>query len=121
MTALLLLQAPQIEIPARPAATSWSKLPGLGSDILLILGVGFVLFLILVVWAKYFRKKPRRHHSHSGPVNSQAFQEAEDDHAEGHRRRHKRRRRDHRPRNPTLAETGGLPPPRPEDELPPAL
>ena len=27
-------------------------------------------------------------------------------------KRHKRRRRRHRPRNPTLAETGGLPPPR---------
>ena len=26
------------------------------------------------------------------------------------RRRHKRRRRDHRKRNPTLSETGGLPP-----------
>ena len=24
--------------------------------------------------------------------------------------RHRRRRREHRPRNPTLAETGGLPP-----------
>ena len=27
----------------------------------------------------------------------------------------RRRRREHRPRNPTLAETGGLPPIRPED------
>ena len=36
-----------------------------------------------------------------------------------HRRRKRRRRREHRPRNPTLAETGGLPPVRPEDQPPP--
>jgi hypothetical protein len=39
------------------------------------------------------------------------------------RRRHKRRRRDHRKRNPTLSETGGLPPkesgqPEPGDDKP---
>ena len=36
------------------------------------------------------------------------------------RRRVRRRRRDHRPRNPSLAEAGGLPPVRPEDSAPPA-
>ena len=35
-----------------------------------------------------------------------------------HRRRKRRRRRDHRARNPSLSETGGLPPPRPDDQLP---
>jgi hypothetical protein len=35
-----------------------------------------------------------------------------------HRRRKHRRRRDHRARNPSLSETGGLPPPRPDDQLP---
>ena len=35
-----------------------------------------------------------------------------------HRRRKHRRRRDHRQRNPSLSETGGLPPPRPDDQLP---
>jgi hypothetical protein len=34
------------------------------------------------------------------------------------RRRKRRRRRDHRPRNPPLSQTGGLPPPRPDDQLP---
>jgi hypothetical protein len=37
-------------------------------------------------------------------------------------RRRRRRRREHRPRNPTLAETGGLPPVRnqpPRDGSPP--
>jgi hypothetical protein len=33
---------------------------------------------------------------------------------ERRRRRRRRRRREHRPRNPTLAETGGLPPIRTE-------
>ena len=36
----------------------------------------------------------------------------------GERRRKRRRRRDHRPRNPSLDKTGGLPPPRPDDQLP---
>ena len=35
-----------------------------------------------------------------------------------HRRRKRRRRRDHRQRNPSLSETGGLPPPRSDDQLP---
>ncbi|MCX8107768.1 MAG: hypothetical protein N3G20_03080, partial [Verrucomicrobiae bacterium] len=43
---------------------------------------------------------------------------AEDFSHRRHRRR--RRRREHRPRNPTLAETGGLPPPRQTDQLPPS-
>jgi hypothetical protein len=34
----------------------------------------------------------------------------EEDDRRKKRRRHKRRRRDHRKRNPTLSETGGLPP-----------
>ncbi len=34
------------------------------------------------------------------------------------RRRKRHRRRDHRPRNPSLDKTGGLPPPRPDDQLP---
>ena len=37
----------------------------------------------------------------------------------GHvRRRKHRRRREHRPTNPTLQQTGGLPPPRSDDQLP---
>jgi hypothetical protein len=36
----------------------------------------------------------------------------EDTEANDQRRRRKRRRRDHRPRNPSLAEAGGLPPER---------
>lgn len=40
--------------------------------------------------------------------------EAQGEGLERRRRRRRRRRRDHRPRNPTLAETGGLPPIRTE-------
>ncbi len=38
--------------------------------------------------------------------------------SESGRRRVRRRRRDHRPRNPSLAESGGLPPARPDDPSP---
>jgi len=36
-----------------------------------------------------------------------------------HRKHHKRRRRHHRQHNPTLAQSGGLPPKRPDGEPPP--
>jgi predicted MFS family arabinose efflux permease len=49
--------------------------------------------LISFTWAILFRKKHRRHH-------------------------HRRHRRQHRPLNPTLAQTGGLPPTR-KPENPP--
>ncbi len=45
--------------------------------------------------------------------------DSEGDGARSGRRRVRRRRRDHRPRNPSLAEAGGLPPVRPEDSVPP--
>ena len=61
--------------------------------------LGFILFLVLVcvciggfvVWLKTTKSKPKRKHKH----------------------------RHHRPTNPTLAETGGLPPKRAPDQLPP--
>ena len=81
-------------------------------DVLLIIATGLALGLILLVWARHYvkRKKRRQHHdrkvvSHSLPTASD--QDEEDPHHHGRRRR--KRRREHRPRNPTLAETGGLP------------
>jgi hypothetical protein len=92
-----------------------------GGDIFTVLGAGLVLLVILLIWAKYLR---RRSHRHSDPrITYRVIEEngaATETGSRRHRRRHKRRRREHRGRNPTLAETGGLPPPRPEDEAPPA-
>lgn len=109
----------QIE-PVRPGGGGGlGKLPGLGTDILAIVGAGIFVFVVLMIWAVYFRKKPRE-----GPSPSRvSYRVREDGNIEeqaGHKRRHRRRRKEHRGRNPTLAETGGLPPPRPQDVPPQA-
>ena len=55
----------------------------------------------------------------SQPVESEGGEQDEaGSDSERRRVRKRRRKRDHRPRNPTLNQTGGLPPLRPDDELP---
>ena len=92
------------------------------SDILLILGALVALTLILIVWARYIRKQRRRRSRSSSskphklvPVEQQDDSPEEEFESGGRRRRKSRKqRREHRGRNPTLAETGGLPPQREE-------
>lgn len=92
---------------------------------LIILGAIGLVTLLALVWAAFFRKRNRRAHSrhhHHHPRHSSESSEAPgasteaDDAVPREKRRH-RRRSHHRPRplNPTLAETGGLPPIRPEE------
>jgi hypothetical protein len=79
--------------------------------------------LLLLIWAAFIRRKRRRHHSHhhhhhheSKPAGAAADTPNEEEPAQPERRRRRRRSHHrHRPRNPTLAETGGLPPIRSED------
>jgi hypothetical protein len=105
-------------------------------QILFILGILGGLTLLLFIWAIYWRN-PRRHrsrsrhrrsrHSTSSPPAATPHSdppaadedEGDDDDAPstGHHRR-RRRRRQHRPRNPSLSETGGLPPTRSEEAGP---
>jgi type VI protein secretion system component VasK len=80
--------------------------------------------LLLLIWAAFIRKKRRRKHSHhhhhhhhhsSQPAEAPEVRQAEAAPAPAEKRRRRRHSRHrHRPRNPTLAETGGLPPVRPE-------
>ena len=95
---------------------------GLGlREILIVVGVAVILGLLLFLWA-YFTYKERRRHSKDHL--SRAIYRAEKKPVEAgdpKRVRIKRKRRSHPdnlPRNPTLGETGGLPPIRP-DEPPP--
>ncbi len=89
-------------------------------EFMLVLGLAAALTAAVFVWALLIRKRqPTDPHlralepARSGPSGTND--------EPGH---HRRRRRRHRSngsrerRNPTLQETGGLPPPRPEDELP---
>jgi hypothetical protein len=91
-------------------------------DILLLAGMAFILGATLFLYA-YITRKRRR--ATIGPTNSRAIFRAEPKEPkepdESRRYRKRRRRPDHPeflPRNPTLQETGGLPPLRPEE--PPA-
>ena len=120
--ALLALDAG--DLPLRPGAAGGGRLPLVFEDVYVILGTGLLLLVLLLVWAKYLRKRPRRHDNPRVTYRAAGEEEQEGEEAEAHshhhhhRRRH-RRRRDHRVRNPTLAETGGLPPPRASDAPPP--
>jgi FtsZ-interacting cell division protein ZipA len=85
---------------------------------IIIFGAITLVTLVVVGWAVFVRKrkddKEHRHHKHHHHHQQQPPQESESAPGEeggSHRRRKwRRRRREHRPRNPTLAETGGLPP-----------
>lgn len=69
---------------------------------LLVLGLG-------LIWAVFFRKSDRQ--KSRGVISD----------AKGSGRRRRRRRSKDRPRNPTLADTGGLPPKGAGDQNPPEL
>ena len=99
-------------------------------ELLILLGAVSIVVLIVFIWAVYIRKTPRRHshhhhhHHHSSSqsnIDTDSDQQDPNANEERRYRRKRRRRREHRPRNPTLAETGGLPPlrtERPPDPLP---
>lgn len=92
-------------------------------DFLLVGGVTLALALIIfVIAAVSHRGRRHRKRSRSGPEilkNTETFKREQEELASGEGaddpappQRRKRRRRDHRPRNPTLAQQGGLPPER---------
>ncbi len=88
----------------------WSRASGSGRELLIIILAVASVTLLLLLWATFIRKRPRHH------LSRWVIEEATPaDPENGHKRRKwRRRRRGHRPRNPTLAETGGLPPARVE-------
>jgi len=89
-----------------------------------LLGVTAVLFVAFALFAWiYFRTRRRadvvdRERISQMTQSITAPKPEEKKGGKGERRRKRRRRRDHRPRNPSLEKTGGLPPPRPDDQLP---
>ncbi|MFM2082591.1 MAG: hypothetical protein RL380_1282 [Verrucomicrobiota bacterium] len=70
-----------------------------------ILGVALVIFLF--VWLRKKRRHEFRRSAWSDREHRQKFSSAAK--VSPTRSRGRRRRRDHRPRNPTLDQTGGLP------------
>lgn len=95
--------------------------------LLVLLGVALFAFVGLMKTneAKQKSKRGKRSGSRRGKRLSESTKERvgelyeEEDRGEGRtRRRYKKYRREHRPTNPKIGETGGLPPKRPDDEPP---
>ena len=93
----------------------------------LVFGILLLLCLSVFIWAAFFRKQPRRRHSHHWKYPKPAADDGAAEPSARHRPRWRfwrRHRPHHRKRlpNATLAETGGLPPPRgTETEPPPTI
>ncbi|MBU6399142.1 MAG: hypothetical protein KGS61_02390 [Verrucomicrobia bacterium] len=114
--------------PSGPSVSLGRGTGLIAQELTWIIVAGLGLMILLFLWAKYLRRSGRpHHHSHHHHRSSAAptapaatrngTQSDEDDgpDARHHRHRRRRRRREHRGRNPTLAETGGLPPLRPSE------
>ena len=108
--------------PLNPTAPVGRTTGLLLKDVMVIVATGLILAVVLILWARHYvrrRKRSRRNPHHDRAADSSltpsvplAGEGEEPQHRR--RRRKRRRRRDHRSRNPTLAETGGLPPAKPE-------
>jgi hypothetical protein len=110
-------EGPKVEPGATP------KLFGMGlRDTLLILGAALALGLMLFLWVYLTRKQRPSHNSHGSLILVKRDKHRSRESSPSTRRRRRRRRPDHPdglPRNPTLQETGGLPPPRPDEPAEP--
>jgi hypothetical protein len=96
--------------------------PG-GDDTLIVLGVIVVVTLGALFWALafYSRRSPkprRRHHHHHHHKNTRGGMQKGVSGFKELIEKNRRSRRERRSLNPTLAETGGLPPVRGEEPPP---
>lgn len=83
---------------------------------LITFGAYAFVMLVILVWVFFFRKQKRkRRHGHKPKPPNWELSDAQTA-RRGHR--HRRRHTDGLPRNPSRAESGGLPPRRPDDVSP---
>ena len=92
-------------------------------EIFALLGVILLIVIGLFIWAAFIRKTKRRKRKYREPEGN--YRERLEENATGIKtyleKRRKHRRHKHHRHNPTLSETGGLPPRRPEaGETPPS-
>lgn len=101
-----------------------TKLFGLGlRDLMLLVGLAAIVGLVLFLWAYMTRRERRRHLSRSARAIARPEPHGRAEERDDRRRRLRKRRPHHPdnlPRNPTLGETGGLPPVRPDEPAQPA-
>ena len=111
------MQAPDVIV-------TWKKIGPGTREGLMVFGALFLVISLMFAWAFFIRKparkRKRNYHYPSTSSGRGAENQGDAEHPSG-KRKWKRRRRDHRPRNPTLAETGGLPPIRPDGDADPSL
>jgi FtsZ-interacting cell division protein ZipA len=97
-----------------------NPLPPESMDVLIVLGAIVLVALIVFFGVLLFRKDgkhPRKHHHrHHRKSYREQFQKTTSGIKELIRQHRRRRHREHRPINPTLAQTGGLPPIREADK-----
>ena len=101
---------------------TWKRMQAGTREALIITGALLFLTAVLLIWAMILRKRRLRHsHPHyhypSAADRADSTGSAAESVPEA-RRKSRRRRRDRRPLNPTLSETGGLPPIRQEGPPP---
>ena len=101
-----------------------NKMPPESVDVLIVLGAIVAMALIVFFCVLSFRKdgvkvRHKHHHRHHRKSYREQFQKTTSGIKELIRQRRRHRRREHRPINPTLAQTGGLPPIREVDKSPP--
>ena len=110
---------PAADLPQAPTGTSNLFGGGL-REMLLIIGVAAVLALTLFLYV-YITRRDHRVHSVGGSraiYRREKHKLTEDDGDPRKRRKKRRRREEFANRNPTLGETGGLPPLREEPTEP---
>src|ERR1051326_7316245 len=113
-------------------AEFWRNILPFKNQIGVLLGAIAFVIIATLVWAIFFRKRPddtsRRYSyrrmrdleadsSAASVASSDSCVPVDGNSSPVKKKRRRKRRRPHRPRNPTLAETGGLPPVR-ADGLP---
>ena len=79
------------------------------------LGLALVIAIVILTMQRDGGPKKSRHGRSTRLSTAKPVAPGEEGASRKKRRRHKRRRRDHRKRNPTLSETGGLPPKKEDD------
>ena len=79
------------------------------------LGLALVIAIVIMTMHRDGGAKQSRHGRSARLSPAKPMAPGEEGDRRKKRRRHKRRRRDHRKRNPTLFETGGLPPKNEDD------
>jgi hypothetical protein len=107
------------QLEVKDVVSSWKTAGSARNDYLIVFGVAILVTLLIVLWAVFLRKPSRKHHArhptqhHSPPIAASTHAVSSGPASAAlalPKRRRGRRHRDRRPRNPTLAQTGGLPP-----------